>query len=37
MGHDVLRHRLIVTYEAEAEEISSEDLLEQIFNHLKVP
>ncbi len=37
VGYDVLRHRLSVTYEAEAEEISSENLLERIFNHLKVP
>jgi MoxR-like ATPase len=37
IGYDVLRHRLIVTYEAEAEDISTEDLLRRIFDHLKVP
>src|SRR5205085_7006240 len=37
IGYDVLRHRLIVTYEAEAEEITAEDLLKRIFDHLKVP
>jgi MoxR-like ATPase len=37
IGYDVLRHRLIVTYEAEAEEINSENLLQRIFDHLKVP
>src|SRR5437773_1344478 len=37
IGFDVLRHRIIVTYEAEAEDISSEKLLQTIFDHLKVP
>ncbi|MGE3805090.1 MAG: AAA family ATPase [Gemmataceae bacterium] len=37
IGFDVLRHRLIVTYEAEAEDISPEELLQTIFDHLKVP
>jgi MoxR-like ATPase len=37
VGYDVLRHRLSITYEAEAEEISSENLLQRIFDHLKVP
>jgi MoxR-like ATPase len=37
IGQDVLRHRIIVTYEAEAEEITAESLLQRIFDHLKVP
>ena len=37
IGYDVLRHRIIVTYEAEAEDITSENLLQRIFDHLKVP
>jgi MoxR-like ATPase len=37
IGHDVLRHRVSITYEAEAEDISSEDLLQRVFDHLKVP
>jgi MoxR-like ATPase len=37
IGMDVLRHRVIVSYEAEAEEKSSEDLIRQIFNTVKVP
>jgi MoxR-like ATPase len=37
IGYDVLRHRVTVTYEAEAEDISSENLLQRIFDHLKVP
>lgn len=37
IGMDVLRHRVIVTYEAEAEETTSERILEQIFNQVEVP
>jgi MoxR-like ATPase len=37
IGYDVLRHRVSVTYEAEAEEVTSEQLLQRIFDHLKVP
>src|SRR5712692_1871866 len=37
IGYDVLRHRIIVTYEAEAEDITAENLLQRIFDHLKVP
>jgi MoxR-like ATPase len=34
---DVLQHRIIVTYEAEAEEIGSADLVQQILDHVEVP
>ena len=34
---DVLRHRVVVTYEAEAEEISSEDIIRRVFEHIPVP
>ena len=34
---DVMRHRVVVTYEAEAEEVSSEDVVRRIFEHLPVP
>jgi MoxR-like ATPase len=37
IGYDVLRHRVTVTYEAEAEEMTSEQLLKKIFDHVKVP
>jgi MoxR-like ATPase len=37
IGMDVLRHRVIVTYEAEAEEKTSEDLIKQIFDAVEVP
>jgi len=33
----VLRHRVLVTYEAEAEEVMAEDLIQQIFDTLPVP
>ena len=34
---DVLRHRVAVTYEAEAEEITSENIVQEILNKLEVP
>jgi MoxR-like ATPase len=37
IGYDVLRHRISVTYEAEAEEINSETILKRIFDQLTVP
>ena len=37
IGMDVLRHRLIVTYEAEAEEMTSEKIITQIFDQIEVP
>ncbi len=37
IGPDVLRHRVSVTYEAEAEDVTPEMLLQRIFDHLKVP
>jgi MoxR-like ATPase len=37
IGMDVLRHRVIVTYEAEAEEITSEDIVKRVFDQIEVP
>ncbi|OGX37149.1 MAG: ATPase [Omnitrophica WOR_2 bacterium RIFCSPHIGHO2_02_FULL_52_10] len=37
IGMDVLRHRVIVSYEAEAEEKTSEDLIKRIFDEIEVP
>lgn len=37
IGADVLRHRVLVTYEAEAEEITSEDIVKKIFDQIEVP
>ncbi|MBZ0112022.1 MAG: MoxR family ATPase [Thermoanaerobaculia bacterium] len=34
---DVLRHRLVPTYEAEAEEVSSDDLVSRILDRVEVP
>ncbi|MBA4148061.1 MAG: MoxR family ATPase [Verrucomicrobia bacterium] len=37
IGMDVLRHRVAITYEAEAEEKTSETIVQKIFNELPVP
>jgi MoxR-like ATPase len=37
MAMDVLRHRVLLTYEAEAEEVTSEDVVTQILNSVEVP
>ncbi len=37
IGIDILRHRVIATYEAEAENITSENIIQQIFDTIEVP
>jgi MoxR-like ATPase len=37
IGMDVLRHRVIITYEAEAEETTSEDIVKKVFDEIEVP
>ncbi len=37
IGMDVLRHRITLTYEAEAEEKTTEDIVQKIFDELPVP
>ncbi len=37
IGMDVLRHRVLTSYEAEAEGVSSEDIITKIFDGVKVP
>ena len=37
IGPDVLRHRVIVSYEAEAEETTSDDLVRKLFDAIEVP
>jgi MoxR-like ATPase len=37
VGLDILRHRVAVTYEAEAEEMTSEKIIERVFANLPVP
>ena len=36
-GADVLRHRIILTYEAEAEELTTEDVIQRLFEVVEVP
>lgn len=37
IGMDVLRHRIIISYEAEAENMTSEDIIKTVFNTVAVP
>jgi MoxR-like ATPase len=37
IGMDVLRHRVIVSYEAEAEDKTSEDIVKKVFDEIEVP
>ncbi len=37
IGTDVLRHRVLVSYEAEAEDKTSEDVIRTIFDNIEVP
>ena len=37
VAHEVLRHRILLTYEAEAEEISSDVIITKILQKIKVP
>ena len=37
IGLDVLRHRIILTYEAEAEEVTTESVISRIFDAVQVP
>jgi len=37
IGPDVLRHRIILTYEAEAEEVTSEMIIRKVFETVEVP
>lgn len=37
VGMDVLRHRVLITYEAEAEEMTSQQIIQKIFDRIEVP
>jgi MoxR-like ATPase len=37
IGPDVLRHRVILSYEAEAEDLTSDDIITKIFDNVEVP
>ncbi len=37
LAHDVLRHRLVTTYEAEAEELTTDDLIDRVLQGVEIP
>ncbi|MCF6249521.1 MAG: MoxR family ATPase [Desulfobacula sp.] len=37
VGPDVLRHRIILSFEAEAEDVSTEDIIQAVFDSVEVP
>ena len=37
IGMDILRHRIILTYEAEAEEFTPDDIIKKVFDTIEVP
>ena len=37
LSYDILRHRISLTYEAEAENLSTEDIITQILNSVEIP
>ncbi len=37
IGMDVLRHRIIASYEAQAEDVTSEQIVQRIFDHVPLP
>lgn len=37
IGKDIMRHRVILTYEAEAEQITQEDIVNRLFDEIEVP
>jgi MoxR-like ATPase len=37
MGYDVLRHRIIPTYEAEAEDMTTDEIIKKVFDEIEVP
>lgn len=37
IGMDVLRHRVVISYEAEAEELNSDDVIKRIFDEVPIP
>ncbi len=37
VAHDVLRHRIVTTYEAEAEELTSDDIIDRVLERVDIP
>jgi len=35
--HDVLRHRLLLSYEAEADQVTADTVIDQLLRHVGVP
>jgi len=36
-AHAVLRHRVLITYEAEAEQLTSDEIIDRLLDHVEVP
>ena len=37
VAHDVLRHRIVTTYEADAEELTTDDLIDRLLGRVDIP
>jgi MoxR-like ATPase len=37
IAHDVLRHRIVTTYEAEAEELTTDDIVDSLLEGVEIP
>ena len=37
IGYDVLRHRILLTYEAEARDMNSDQVIQKVFDKINVP
>ena len=37
VGHDVMRHRLILSFEAEAESVTADEVVQRVFDAVEVP
>jgi MoxR-like ATPase len=37
IAHDILRHRVLITYEAEAENVTSDDIVRRVLDFTYVP
>ena len=37
IGPDVLRHRILISYEAEAQDLNSTDIIQKVFDKIDVP
>ena len=37
LAHDVLRHRIVTTYEAEAQELTTDDIIDRVLEGIDVP